>query len=105
MPAIALNSATTSGSRRGSGENSPSSSMSRAAFTRALSAIPGIEAWPLRPCTRRRNAQLDTVARAFVQRVLGPNRFRMLLAEPGEADVDADLLVGCRHEDQVARRL
>ena len=29
----------------------------------------------------------------------------MLLAEPGEAEVDTDLLVGGRHEDQVACRL
>ena len=30
----------------------------RAAFTSALSAIPGIDAWPLRPCTRSLNGAL-----------------------------------------------
>ena len=38
--------------------NSPSRATSGAAFTSALSAIAGIDACPLRPCTRRRNGEL-----------------------------------------------
>ena len=47
-----------SGISTGSGANAPSRSISRAALTSALSAIPGIEPWPLRPWTRRTNGEL-----------------------------------------------
>ena len=57
-PVTASNSAATSGSSRGSGENSPNRSIRAAALTSALSAIPGIDAWPLRPRTRRWNGEL-----------------------------------------------
>jgi hypothetical protein len=43
--------------RVGSGSYSPSAWMYRAALTSALSAIPGIEACPLRPLTRRTNGE------------------------------------------------
>ena len=45
-------SASVSGIRRGGWRISATRWMSRAARTSALSAIPGMEAWPLRPCTR-----------------------------------------------------
>ena len=57
-PVTASSSATTSGVRCCSGTYSPSAVMSGAAFTSALSAIPGIDACPLRPRTRRRNGAL-----------------------------------------------
>ena len=50
-------------------------------------------------------ADHHAVAGALVERVLGANRLGMLLAEPGEPEVDADLLVGGRDEDQVAAGL
>ena len=50
-------------------------------------------------------AEVDPVARAFVDAVLGTDRVRVLAAEPGEAEVFADLLVGGGGEDQVAARL
>jgi hypothetical protein len=46
-------------------------------------------------------ADLHAVTGTLVERVLGANRLRMLRAEPGEPDVDADLLVGRSDEDQV----
>ena len=45
----------TSGPSCGSGRKAASRSISRAALTSALSAMPGIEAWPERPRTRSRN--------------------------------------------------
>ncbi len=54
-PESVATSALTSGSRLGSSSARPSRSMSGAAFTSALSAMPGIEAWPLRPKTRTTN--------------------------------------------------
>ena len=38
--------------------NAPSRSISGAALTSALSAIAGIDACPLRPCTRSRNGDV-----------------------------------------------
>ncbi len=49
--------------------------------------------------------ELDPIAGALVDRVLGANGVRMLPAEPREPEVDADLLVGGRDEDHVALRL
>ena len=49
----------TSGISVGSALNAPSRAISGAALTRALSAIAGIEPWPLRPCTRSRNGELS----------------------------------------------
>ena len=46
-----MRSASTSGPSSGSARNPPSRSISGAALTSALSAIPGIEPWPLRPRT------------------------------------------------------
>ena len=57
-PTSSRRKAATSGSRRGSGRNSARRRISAAALTSALSAIPGIEACPLRPCTRRWNGEL-----------------------------------------------
>ena len=51
-PITVSSSASTSGMSCCSGSYAPSASISGAAFTRALSAMPGIDAWPLRPCTR-----------------------------------------------------
>jgi hypothetical protein len=50
--------ASASGSVRVLGLYSASRWMSLAARTSALSAIPGIDACPLRPCTRRTNGEL-----------------------------------------------
>ena len=50
--------ASTSGISRRSGSYAPSFSIKGAAFTSALSAMPGIEACPLRPRTRSRNGAL-----------------------------------------------
>ena len=57
-PSSACRKPSTSGISRGSTENDPSRSTSGAAFASALSAIPGIDAWPLRPCTRSMNGEL-----------------------------------------------
>ena len=54
-PSIATRNASTSGPICGSGRNAAIRSMSFAALTSALSAMAGIDAWPARPCTRRRN--------------------------------------------------
>ena len=54
-PVTVSSSASTSGVSRCSGTYSPSAVINGAAFTSALSAIPGIDAWPLRPWTRSRN--------------------------------------------------
>ena len=94
------------------GRNATSRSISGAAFTSALSAIAGIDAWPERPCTRRRNgalifsavgadvedaaAELEPVARALVDRVVAADGVGVLLAEPLQAEPVADLLVGGR---------
>src|SRR5947207_1196507 len=50
-------------------------------------------------------AELDPLARALVDRVVGAQGVGMRLAEPGKAEVVAHLLVGGGGEDQVARRL
>ena len=57
-PRIASSSASVSGRCRRRGRYTASCSTIRAAFTSALSAIDGIEAWPLRPRTRSRNGAL-----------------------------------------------
>jgi hypothetical protein len=57
-PNTVVKNLTVSGSRCVSGASAASLSMRRAALTRALSAIDGSEAWPLRPWTRRRNGEL-----------------------------------------------
>ena len=57
-PVTASSSASTSGVRCCSGTYSPRAVINGAAFTSALSAIPGIDACPLRPCTRRRKGAL-----------------------------------------------
>ena len=49
-------------------------------------------------------AELDPLAAALVDRVVDPDRVGMVLAEPLEAVVVADLLVGGGDEDEVARR-
>ena len=49
--------------------------------------------------------KLDALAAALVDRVVHPNRVRMLIAEPLEPEVVPDLLVCGRDEDQVAGRL
>ena len=49
-------------------------------------------------------AELDALAAALVDRVVDPDGVRMVLAEPLEPVVLADLLVGRRDEDEVARR-
>ena len=54
-PSTASRKPPTSGPIAGSGRYAASASISGAALTSALSAIPGIDAWPLRPCTRSRN--------------------------------------------------
>ena len=59
-------SASVSGMSRGACRNAAARSMRRAARTSALSAIPGIEPWPLRPCTFSRNGEL--IFSAVVQR-------------------------------------
>ena len=61
-----LKNASTSGISCGSIVNAPSRSMSGAALTSALSAIAGIDACPLRPCTRSRNG--DVIFSAVAQR-------------------------------------
>ena len=53
----------------------------------------------------RTPAELDAVAGALVQRVLGAHSLGVLLAEPGEAEVFAHLLIRRGHEDQIACRL
>ena len=50
-----------------------------------------------------RPADDDSLAAALVDRVVDPHRVRVLLAEPLQAEVVADLLVGGRDEDEVAR--
>ena len=91
----------------------------RAALTSALSAMPGIDAWPERPCTRiverrasssRRSrrgrdaaAELEPVAAALVDRVVAAHGVGVRLAEPLEAEAVADLLVGGRGEDRGRR--
>jgi hypothetical protein len=57
-PVTASSSAVTSGVSRRAGTKSPSFVISAAALTRALSAMPGMDAWPLRPRTRKRNGAL-----------------------------------------------
>ena len=57
-PSTASRKPATSGPIDGSGRYAASFSISGAALTSALSAIPGIEAWPLRPCTVTRNGEL-----------------------------------------------
>src|SRR5947199_253331 len=57
-PVTSRSSASTSGISCRSGRNAPIFSISGAAFTSALSAMPGMDAWPLRPRTRRRNGAL-----------------------------------------------
>ena len=57
-PSSARRKPSTSGIRRGSTVNAPSRSTSGAAFASALSAIPGIDACPLRPYTRNMNGEL-----------------------------------------------
>ena len=54
----AARNASVSGPSCGSAWYSPSRSTSGAALTSALSAIAGIDACPLRPCTRNRNGAL-----------------------------------------------
>ena len=49
--------------------------------------------------------QLDALAPALVDRIVGADRVRVLLAEPRQAEPLADLLVGGRDEDQVSRGL
>ncbi len=49
--------------------------------------------------------ELHPLACAFVQRVIRANRVRVVLAEPGEPEPLADLLVGASGEDEIARRL
>ena len=49
--------------------------------------------------------QLDPLAPAFVERVVGSNSLGMRLAQPRQAKALAHLLVGRRDEDQVAGRL
>ena len=49
--------------------------------------------------------ELDPLAAALVEAVVGADGVGVLLAEPGQAEVVADLLVGGRDEDQVAARL
>ncbi len=50
-------------------------------------------------------AELEPVAGALVDRVVGADGVGVRLAEPGEAEAVADLLVGGGGEDQVAGRL
>ena len=50
-PSTASRKPATSGPIEGSGRYAASLSISGAALTSALSAIPGSDAWPLRPCT------------------------------------------------------
>src|SRR3954447_3407251 len=52
----------------------------------------------------RRAAELEPVTRTLVHRVVAANGVRMFLAEPGEPEALADLLVCGRGEDQVTRR-
>src|SRR5581483_4226889 len=49
--------------------------------------------------------ELDALAGSFVDREVAADGVGMLAAEPREAEVVADLLVGGRSEDQVAGRL
>ena len=49
-------------------------------------------------------AELDPLAAALVDRVVDPDGVGMVLAEPLEAVVVADLLVGRGDEDEIARR-
>ena len=120
-PVTASSSASTSGVKRCSGTYSPSAVISGAALTSALSAMPGIEACPLPPAhaqpegrahllrdgahVERLAAELEPLARAFVDQVVAANRVGMGLAQPLRAEARADFLVGCRGEDQVACRL
>jgi hypothetical protein len=57
-PQTACRKAATSGPTSGSSRNTPSRSTIGAAFTSALSAIPGRDAWPLRPWMVIRNGAL-----------------------------------------------
>src|SRR5437868_14781782 len=50
-------------------------------------------------------AEVDPIACALVDAVVRANGVGMLAAQPREAEVVADLLVGRRGEDQVAARL
>ena len=54
-PSTTERNASTSGPSCGSGRYAAIRSISWDALTSGLSAIPGIEAWPERPSTRRRN--------------------------------------------------
>ena len=51
-----------------------------------------------------RPADDDPLAGAFVDRVVDPDRVRVLLAEPLQPEGLADLLVGRGDEDEVTRR-
>jgi len=53
----------------------------------------------------RPSAELEAVARALVDGILGPHRIRMLLDEPLEPEARPHFFVGCGDEDQVALRL
>jgi len=57
-PPVSVRTSTSiSGSSLGIGLYAPSRSISGAALTSALSAMPGIEAWPLRPRTMSLNGE------------------------------------------------
>ena len=117
-PSTARRNAATSGWICCCGRYAAIRSIRRAALTSALSAIPGIDAWPERPCTRdvERRGQLlgrpddvvglaaehEPVAAALVDREVAADRVRMLRAEPREPEAVAHLLVGRRREDEVA---
>jgi hypothetical protein len=49
--------------------------------------------------------ELDPLARALVERVVGAHGVRVLRAEPRQAEALAHLLVGDRREDEIAGRL
>ena len=98
-PVTVFRRAVTSGISCWSGTCSPSFVIRGAAFTSALSAMPGIDAWPERPCTV---AELEALAGSLVDQVVAPNRVRVGLAQPLGAEARADLLVGGRSEDEIA---
>ena len=113
--------ASTSGPICGSGRNAAIRSISCAAPTSGLSAMPGIDAWPERPMyaqpersghllrdrrqvDRPAVLELDPLAASLVDREVAANGVGMRLAQPLEAEAGAGLLVGGRREDQVAAR-
>ena len=65
-PTTAARKPSVSGPSCGSSRYAAARSMSAAALTSALSAMPGSAAWPLRPCTSRRNGDDAFSAAAHV---------------------------------------